>query len=574
MDLHELDLELKEYGEVFIEKFQEYAETQPEKIFFYYGEEDASYSYSEFNRLANLFGKSLKSMGVEKGDRVSLFLLNPVATTIAMFGIWKAGAVYCPINYNLKGKLLAYHINDAKPKIIISEQSLIPALNNVADDIPAVRTILYQPQKSDHDYTSEAAAFNLDGKFSSVLFNDLLTGDDSNLNIPLSASDTANIIYTSGTTGNPKGVVQPHRYLHNYLFTLVRFAHPDDVIFNDLPLYHVGGAFANVVRAAWAGCKTAVWDRFSPNEYWNRVRQSGATSSILLDVMIPWIMMVEETPEDRFNSLKMAHMQPLPGNHHEVAKRFGIDIISVGYGSTEAGGAFAGVIDEFGEEPGTPPELYKGYSKEEYRKMAERLDIPVMKGWEEVRKGFMGRPLIVLDSQILNDDGEPAAEGEPGQVAFRGKLPHLILKEYFNKPEATTEALKDGWFHSGDIVVRDDDGMYRFVDRIGGFIRSRGENMSSHTVESLINDHPAISTSAVFPIPSSDGHEEDIAVFIVLHQGAELSEENLRTWIKDEMPKYMHPRHIRFVDALPSTPTFKVEKYKLKAIIMEELGLT
>ena len=108
----------------------------------------------------------------------------------------------------------------------------------------------------------------------------------------------------------------------------------------------MGGAFANIVRAGWAGARAAVWDKFSPNEYWGRVRKCGANTSALLDIMIPWLMMKDPATDDRDNPLKMVHMQPLPGNHLEVARRFGIDFVTVGYGSTEVGGAFAGVIDE------------------------------------------------------------------------------------------------------------------------------------------------------------------------------------------------------------------------------------
>ena len=574
MDLPELKQEAQKYGEVFIKTFEEVVETRADKVFFYYGEEDAAYTYAEFNRLANAFGRNLRALGVGKGDRVSLFLFNPVAVSLAMFGIWKVGAVFCPINYNLRGKLLAYHINDTRPKVLISEQTFIPSLNAIRDEVKPVPTILYRPRKSDHDYSAEVSAVLMDKAYAASDFHELLQGDGDNLNVPLSPGDSANIIYTSGTTGFPKGVVQPHRYLLTYLFFLLQFAHPDDVIYSDLPLYHVGGAFANVVRAGWAGARVAVWDKFSPNDYWNRVHKSGANTSALLDIMIPWLMMKDESPDDRYNTMKMVHMQPLPGNHHQVAKRFGIDFVTVGYGSTEVGGAFGGVIDEFGDEEGTPAELFKGFSKPEIRQRAARVDLPVVPGEKDVPKGFMGRPLAMIEAQILNDHGKPAGPGEPGQAHFRGRLENAILKEYFNKPEATAEATKDGWFRSGDIVVQDEDGIYRFVDRIGGFIRSRGENMSSHTVEALINDHPAISNSAVFPVPSAEGHEEDIAAFIVLNKGAALEEDELRVWIKDELPRFMWPKHIRFVDNLPVTPTFKVEKYKLKAMIMKELGLS
>ena len=573
MNLVDLEKRLAKYGDVFILKFQEHAANQPEKVFFYYGEEDRSYTFSEFNSLANRFARGLMELGLSKGDRVSLFTLNPLVSTLAMFGIWKAGGVFCPINYNYKGKLLSYHINDADPKILIVEQALIPAVNQVAADVPSLPAILHRPLSTDHDFNADEDQAVLDSQFKSRLFSDLLTGDDSNPDVPLSGADTSSIIYTSGTTGDPKGVVQPHRYLHNYVFPFLNLAHPDDVVYNDLPLYHVGGAFANVVRAAWAGCKAAVWDKFSPTHFWSRVNKSGANCCILLDVMIPWLMMMPPSPEDSRNPMKMVHMQPLPQNHHEFARRFGVDFITIGYGSTESGAVFAGGIDEFGEEQGTPEDLWRGYSKKELFNITVDFDMPVESGLEEVRKGFMGRPSILLETKIVNEAGDEVPAGEPGQLAVKGRLPDLIIKEYFNKPEATAKALKDGWFLSGDVIVRDEDGRHRFFDRLGGFIRVRGENMSSHTVEGLICAHPAINSAAVFPVPAAQGDEEDIAAFIVLQQDAELSETDLRAWMEDELPKYMRPRHIRFVDALPVTPTFKVQKYLLKSTIIKELGL-
>ncbi|MFH1136636.1 MAG: AMP-binding protein [Pseudomonadota bacterium] len=572
MNQAELEKSLAPYGEAFILKFQEHAAARGDKVFFYYGEEDRSYSYDEFNRLANCFAGNLLDLGVQKGDRVALFTLNPLVSTLAMFGLWKAGAVFCPINYNYKGKLLAYHINDAAPKILIVEQALIPAVNQVEADLPALPVIIHRPLPQDHDFNAEADGGRLAEKFTARIFKDLLTGNDANPGVPLSGSDTASIIYTSGTTGDPKGVVQPHRYLHNYVFPFLNLAHPDDVVYNDLPLYHVGGAFANVVRAAWAGCRVAVWDKFSPREFWPRVKQSGANCCILLDVMIPWLMMMEPTPEDAANPMKMVHMQPLPQNHHEFARRFGVDLITIGYGSTESGAVFAGGIDEFGDGRGTPEHLWKGHSKERLIEITKKFGMPIVSGLEEVRKGFMGRPSPLLETRVLDEQGREVPVGAPGQLAVKSRLPHLMIKEYFNKPEATAKALQDGWFLSGDVVVGDEDGLYRFFDRLGGFIRVRGENMSSHTVEGLLCANPAIGSAAVFPVPAAQGNEEDIAAFIVLKPGAALGEDELRAWMEKEMPKYMRPRHLRFVAALPVTPTFKVQKYLLKSIIQQELG--
>ena len=132
----------------------------------------------------------------------------------------------------------------------------------------------------------------------------------------------------------------------------------------------------------------------------------------------------------------------------------------------------------------------------------------------------MGKPLFVLDIKVVDDQSDPVEPGTPGQVAFKPKPPHLIIKEYFNKPDKTAEALTDDWYYSGDIIVQDEDGTHCFVGRFGGFIRSKGENMSSHLVEGLSNEHPAINASAVFPIDVAKGSEEDNVAFIVFKPGS------------------------------------------------------
>lgn len=139
-----------------------------------------------------------------------------------------------------------------------------------------------------------------------------LTADAPRPRVTVAYDDPANVIYTSGTTGPAKGVVQPFRWLAQYTFNLRLPVTGADVIYNDLPMYHVGGAIANVARAAWAGCEVAVWNRFSPTDFWRRVESRGVTTAILLDVMIPWLMKAPEDPGDRRNTLNKVHMQPLP----------------------------------------------------------------------------------------------------------------------------------------------------------------------------------------------------------------------------------------------------------------------
>ena len=571
MNRSELEKEFIKDGPHVLGTLEELAEKDAHKLLIYYGEEDRRLTYGEMNRLANRIGWNLSTMGANKGDRISVFLKNPLVTALAMFGIWKIGAIFSPINFNYKGRLLFYQINDTAPKLLITEQSMVSLLNDVASQLPDLDVILYQPRRDDHEYSSEAAAVRPDKKFRLSSFDDLLTGDDSNLGVAIEYYDTANIIYTSGTTGAAKGVVQSHRWMSQYTFNGRKLLHPDDIIYNDLPLYHVGGAFSNLVRGVWSGCAVAIWDKFSPRDFWRRIYKSGASRATLLDVMIPWLMNVPETDQDRLNPLKFVHMQPLPQYHRKVAKRFGIDFVSGGYGQTEAGAGFLGIIDELEEGEGTPLEFFKGYSREEIKAIARKWGFPVLSGKEEIKKGFMGKS-VALEPAVLNERDEELGPGQCGQLAFRNKVPYSMLNGYFNKPEATVEVFRNLWFHTGDAVYKDEDEIYYFVDRMGGFIRTRGENISSYQIEDFINSHPQVDVCAAFPIPAEEGQEDDIVVYVVLKPGQNLSEEELRRWIGSEMPKFMWPKHIRFIDDLPKTPTNKVEKYKLKEKILMELG--
>jgi crotonobetaine/carnitine-CoA ligase len=561
--LKELKNELDGMG-LLVRKLEEWAELRPEKTFFYYGEENLHTTYKEFNQIANNLASNLRDMGVNKGDRVSLFLTNPRVIILAMFALWKIGAVFCPINFLYKGRLLSYQINDTKPKILITEKGREPILNEIQSEIGDFPIILYSPQEGEHDFKEENASMVFDNKFHWTSWYDLITGEHPNPDVHLDYWDTANIIYTSGTTGEPKGVVQSNRWIQNYCYYGMKLLHPDDVVYCDLPLYHIAGAFAQIGRAAWQGCSVAVWDRFNATEFWNRIKVSGATYCLLLDVMMPRLLQPPEKSEDRNNTLTRVHMQPLPEYHHQFTKRFGIDFLTVGYGATEIGYACAALIDESGDEEWTPKELRKGYSKEELRNIAVKLGLPVVSGTAPIKKRFMGKACMLHEIAILDEHDEELAPGEYGQIALRGRLPFVLLDEYLNKPEATKNVFRNFWFHTGDGAYKDEDEMFYFVDRMGGFIRVRGENISSFQIEDTINAHPKIAVSAAFPVHAEKGLEDDIVVYIVPDQGEDLSENELRLWIEKQIPKYMWPKYIRFIDALPQTATNKVEKYKLK----------
>ncbi|WP_421722354.1 AMP-binding protein [Alloalcanivorax xenomutans] len=558
-------------GDMVLDRLDACVERHPEKTFIYYGEDDVSLSFKAFKEKSDALAAGLAGLGVTTDDRVSVLTRNSLMAALSMFAIWRAGAVYAPVNFNYKGRLLSYQLRDTAPKVLIVDVNLAPAVEEVLADIAIPHYVVYHPGAGDHDDQDASLPAGL-SRESVQDFHALISSRMEPVAVPRCYDDVANIIYTSGTTGPSKGVVQSFRWMNQYNFLPRAFNNGDDVLYCDLPLYHVGGAFSQFVRAVWHGNTVGLWDRFSPSQFWQRIERCQATACVLLDVMVPWLMSAPERPDDRDNTLNKVHMQPLPPSNREVARRFGFDFVTAGFGQTETGAGFLVVIDQFGDRAGTPEPLYKGLSKQDVRAAAAELDALIVDGTKDISKGLMGRPSPLLEAAILDENDQPCAPGQVGQLSFRPRFPSLIIREYFNKPEKTLEAFRNLWFHTGDACYRDEQGCYFFVDRMGGYLRVRGENVSSYEVEDLINTHPRIQVSAAIPVPAREGHEEDIGAFIEAVEGQDLEIDSIREHCQKVMPKYMVPRHIRIVTSMPLTPTGKIEKYKLRQQLLEELN--
>lgn len=559
-------------GDIVTEKLDEVAARMPQKVFLYYGEQDRAVSYAAFRAEASQLAAALQSLGVAPDDRVCVFTKNSYLGALSMFAVWMAGAVYCPVNFMYRGKLLLQQLRDVAPKVIISDVNLSVMLAEIADECSSPELILHCPRRGDHDFTEATIPGTLRSCMRTHILDELIAGRSPHRPVARSYSDIANIIYTSGTTGPSKGVLQPFRWMNQYTFVYRKFLSSEDVIYCDLPLYHVGGAFFRVAKAVWIGATVALYDRFSASGFWQRVRKTEATHVVLLDVMAPWLMSAEPSARDRDNPLNKVHMQPLPLMHNEIARRFGIDIVTSGYGQTETGGSFISVIDEFPDGYGTPPERSHGLSKQCIRAAADTFGVMTVDGTKPLGKGLMGRPMALFETTILDPHDNPCGDGEIGQLAFRPRFPELLLRGYFNRPEAMVRSSANFWFHTGDACQRDADGVYHFVDRLGGFFRVRGENVSSFEVEDLLNGHPKVQATAAVPARASQGAEEECAVFVQLKAGEVMSTDELLEYARQVMPKYMVPKYVRFTDALPLTSTNKVEKYKLKQALLAELG--
>ena len=562
-------------GDIVLDKLDECALRMPDKVYIYYGEDNIQVTFSEFKKRTDRMAAGLIEMGVQPGQSVSVLTRNSLVSALAMYAIWRAGAVFAPVNFNFRGALLQYQLNDTAPFALITDPSFAEILNEIATEVQLQRLIVHHPQASDHDYIATENA-PMDARFECTDLSRLQACSAPLPQLVRSPFDIANIVYTSGTTGPSKGVVQPFRWMNHYSYPLRMATTADDILYCDLPMYHVGGAFAVVTKAIWLGNTVGLWDKFSPTKFWDRIAQCQASCCILLDVMIPWLMSAKPLPSDKANSLNKEHMQPLPATHNEVATRFGIDFVSCGFGQTESGVGFTGIIDEWGDIQGTPVSMWKGLHKKDYVASCKSSGRLVVNGREPLPKGFMGLPNPLLEVAILDEDDNACPPGVVGQLAFRPRFPGLLLDSYFRKPDVTIRVLRNCWFHTGDACKESTDGSgtYLFIDRMGGFFRVRGENVSSYEVEFLIASHPSVRACAAVPLPALVGDEDDIAVFVELKEGLTLSESQLRVHVIKVMPKFMQPKHIRFVTALPITPTNKIEKYKLKQLILSELKLT
>lgn len=547
---------LERDGAHFLDAFDRWVSQQPDQSALSYGDTGMRLSFGDLGRLTDYIAGNLLARGVKQGDVISILTTDPLKSALAMIGIWKAAAIYAPVNFQYSGQLLRYTLNDSRPMILIVDAVLLPRVEAVASDLPDLAQIIV------------IETHPTSGPVPRDRWQSLLE-PASRPEIDIRPSTLCSLIYTSGTTGPSKGVLHSHRWINQYTWLLRGRLAGEDVVYNDLPMYHVGGAYAAVAAGLWKGAEVWLWDRFSPDQFWPRIAQGSCTATILLDVMIPWLMGATRTDADRHNTLNKAHMQPLPVRHREFAQRFGIDSVSAGFGQTESGAPASIFIEECVEGGGTPAELYRGKGVADLRILAADVGIPVLDGLAVTRKAAMGSAMPFFDVAVLDDDDEPCGPDVAGQWAIRPKLPNLLYSGYLGKPDKTVEANRNFWFHTGDSAVLGDDGLYYFLDRLGDRIRVRGENVSSVHVEEIIGSHPGVQMCAVVAVASDRSDEDEIVAFVERVEGYKIDEADLRSHAEAELPKFMRPWAYRFIDEIPRTPTNKIEKHKLRAQVAE-----
>jgi crotonobetaine/carnitine-CoA ligase len=340
--------------------------------------------------------------------------------------------------------------------------------------------------------------------------------------------DPAAILYTSGTTGPSKGVICPQEqwYWWALLTGDVLGIGPDDVLYTNLPLFHTN-ALNTFCQALLWGATYALGPRFSASRFWGRCAEADGTVTYLLGPMVSILLRQPPSPDDRAHRARIALAPATPPELHEpFRERFGVELIDA-WGSTET-------------------------------------NIVLSNTQANNRPGTIGRLLDPFEARVVDEEDRDVPDGTPGELIVRTREAHAFAAGYLNRPEATAEAWRGGWFHTGDRVVRDADGSFCFVDRIKDVIRRRGENISAFEVEQVLQSHPDVTAAAVIPVPSELG-EDEVMACVVARDGAMLKPAEVVEFCEERLAGFAVPRYVEFLEELPLTPSGKVEKYKLRS---------
>ena len=474
-------------------------------------EDGARWTYAQALQHVRRHAAGLAALGVGRGDYVLSWQANgPMAVTSFLALNW-LGAVYVPINTGYRGALLEHVIEKSGARLMLADGRLVDRLATIGtSDLERVLVLGDE-------------ALELPG-IERVAAEQLTAAGDTPPEPALAAKDTHMVIFTSGTTGPSKGVLSS--YIHSYTSaTGFRNIGPGDRNLMQLPMFHVGGPYA-VLWALIYGGSSVVIEAFSVSRFWETVRKYEITTVGLLGAMTQFLMKQPESPDDRKHTLRSVIIAPFDESAIAFGKRFGVPTFT-----------------EFN--------------------MTE-LAVPLWAGPNPTVPGTVGQPRVGFELRLVDANGHEVPVGEAGELVVRAETPLTISHGYLNDAEATARTWRDGWFHTGDLLRRDANDNYFFVDRLKDAIRRRGESISSFEVESAILKHPAVREAAVVPVPAEESEDEVMAI-IALKPGSTLEPAGLIEYLSDKLAYFMIPRYLRILDTLPKTPTQKVEKHALRA---------
>lgn len=474
-------------------------------------------TFSELNARCNRLANALHAADVQKGERIGLLLMNSTEFMEAYFAAAKVGAVVVPLNWRLVPDELEFILKDSGTTLLIFGEEFVATVSELHSRGDKTCIKQWLQVTADAALTPFAESYH---KFRDA-------ADSSEPTIAATGDDILYIMYTSGTTGLPKGVVHSHNTSIWSIITVsaTTYFHEQDRFLGALPMFHVG-ALLPLTLNIYRGATSIVMRTFDPKLAWELIQNERITTALAVPAMLNFMLQVPEFEKYDFSSLRwiLSGAAPVPVSLMETYAELGIEIHQI-YGLTETCGP-ACVID------------------------AENALAKV---------GSTGKAFFHTDVRLAKSDGSECAAGEPGEVLVRA--PHVML-EYWNQPEATAEAVVDGWLHTGDVAVTDEDGFIYIQDRMKDMIISGGENVYPAEIESVLVTHPDIVEAAVIGQPDEKWGESPFA--IVVDKNSSLTAGAVMTYCNEKLAGYKRPKRIEFIDQIPRNPSGKILKRVLR----------
>lgn len=505
-------MNLRTYWETRVQK-------NPEKIFLYYADEKVS--YGEFDARINQVANGFVEMGLKKEDKVSLLLPNIPEFLYSWFGLVKMGTVVVPLNTALTPTEAQYVVNHSESIGLIAHKDTFEVALQIQKDCPHLKWI---------------SCVDGDDLPTGIIPYDQFYNDKPRdlKDFHLKDEDLSCIIYTSGTTGFPKGAMHDHKTpsFAGENFLMRAALRSTDRVMAILPLFHVNAQFGSLWGTIAAEASLILIRRFSASRFWDQAVQYGATEFNFIGAIGKILC---NRPGEEFrpeHTIRTACGTPVTQDVYETfTKRFHISHVIDAYGLTEF-------------------------------PLVSQIPIDGVIKMKSI--GLPGKlpdsSITYAEMKIVDDEGKEVPHGEVGELIIRGVT---MMKGYYKEPEKTKEAIRDGWFYTGDYVYQDEDGYFFFVERKKDIIRRKGENVSPAEVEAVINENSKVSEAAVIPVPSELG-EDDIMACVVLKPDQSMKPEEVIDWCKDRLASFKIPRFVQFRKDIPKTVTEKIQKAVIK----------
>jgi long-chain acyl-CoA synthetase len=469
--------------------------------------DDNEVTYGDLDDASARVAGLLRARGVEPGDRVGIMLPNVPEFASVYYGVLRAGAIVVPMNVLLKEREVGFYLGDSSAKLLFAWHSFAEEAEAGAREV-GTDCLLVAP-----------------GEFERLLANSPPLHEVCERD----ASDTAVIIYTSGTTGTPKGAELTHSNLAGNASTVTRMypLFEQDMVFGALPLFHSFGQTCALNASVAAGSSLSLIARFEPGKVLEMIGRDRVTIFLGVPTMYSALLNHPDRESFDYSSLRIC----------------------------VSGGASLPVEVLHGFDRAFDCKVLEGYGLSETSPVAS-FNHPD----RERKPGSIGTPIEDVEMKIVDEDGHERPLGEVGEIVIRGPN---VMHGYWNRPDATREAIKDGWLYTGDLAKVDEDGYFFIVDRKKDMIIRGGYNVYPREVEEVLYEHPAVREAAVIGLPDEE-YGEEVGAAVTLKDGASATPAELRDFVKGQVAAYKYPRYVWLVQELPKGPTGKILKREIE----------